>query len=80
MEKILGDVGGAAYVTSIPVVQQPDPDIRWGITTVAGAIAETGSLLLASGAGETLTASLLPEMHIAVLKTSQIMPTVANQP
>ena len=78
VENVLSDVGGAEYVTSIPVVQQPEPGIRWGITGAVGAIAETGSLLLTSGAGETLTASLLPEMHIAVLRASKVMPTVES--
>ena len=78
VESILSDDGGVDCVTGIAVVRQPDPGIHWGITGAAGAIAETGSLLLASGAGETLTASLLPEMHIAVLKASQIVPTVES--
>ena len=76
VERILSDDVGAEYVTSTAVVRQPDPGIQWGITGVAGAIAETGSLLLSSGAGETLTASLLPEMHMAVLKASQVVATV----
>ncbi len=78
VDRILGDETGADYVTGIPVVREPDPGIHWGITGAAGAIAETGSLLLTSGEGETLTASLLPEMHIAVLKASQIFPTVES--
>jgi L-lactate dehydrogenase complex protein LldF len=78
VECILSDDAGAEYVTDIAVVRQPDPGIQWGITGVVGAIAETGSLLLASGAGETLTASLLPEMHIAVLKASHVVARVES--
>jgi L-lactate dehydrogenase complex protein LldG len=52
--------------------------VRAGITGALCGIAETGSLLLVSGAGQTLTASLLPEVHMAVLKTSRLVPTVAD--
>jgi L-lactate dehydrogenase complex protein LldG len=35
-------------------------------------------LWLVSGAGQTLTASLLPEVHIVVMGMSQILPTLAD--
>ncbi|MGE5124606.1 MAG: LutB/LldF family L-lactate oxidation iron-sulfur protein [Acidobacteriaceae bacterium] len=41
--------------------------MRVGITGAAAAIAETGSLLLLGGHGKPLTASLLPEIHIAMV-------------
>jgi L-lactate dehydrogenase complex protein LldF len=59
-------------------VSQPDPAIPVGVTGALCAIAETGSLVLVSGAGETLTASLLPPVHAVVLRTGQIVPTVAE--
>ena len=36
------------------------------------AIAETGSILVTSGAGQPLTASLLPEIHIALLREKDV--------
>jgi L-lactate dehydrogenase complex protein LldF len=59
-------------------VRRPDPGIPVGVTGALCAIAETGSLVLVSGAGETLTASLLPPVHAVILKASQIVPTVAE--
>ncbi len=59
-------------------VRRPDPGIPVGVTGALCAIAETGSLVLVSGAGETLTASLLPPVHAVVLRTGQIVPTVAE--
>jgi L-lactate dehydrogenase complex protein LldF len=41
--------------------------IRVGLTGASAGIADTGSLLLSAGPGQPLTASLLPEIHIAVL-------------
>lgn len=54
------------------------PDVTAGITGALCAIAETGSLLLPGGAGQPLTASLVPPIHIAVLRTSQVLPTLAE--
>lgn len=44
-----------------------------GITSVDYAIAETGSLALFSGPGHERTASLLPPVHIALVRQSQIL-------
>lgn len=45
-----------------------------GITGAFAAIAETGTLMLLSGAGTPSSNSLLPETHIAVLSLSRIVP------
>jgi len=44
-----------------------------GITGVYAAVAETGSLVLASGPDEPRSFSLLPSIHIAVVERSQIV-------
>lgn len=44
-----------------------------GVTGAFAAIAETGTLVLASGPGTPATASLLPETHIAVVSASRIV-------
>lgn len=49
-----------------------DPEITAGLTGADGAIAETGTLLLTDAPGRPITASLLPEIHLAVLPASQI--------
>jgi L-lactate dehydrogenase complex protein LldG len=51
----------------IEVIQAPDPGARVGLTGALAGIAETGSLLLPGGSGRPLAASLLPEIHLAVL-------------
>lgn len=51
----------------------PDPSLRAGLTGCACAIAETGTLLLTSAPGQPLSASLLPELHVAVVHRSQIV-------
>jgi L-lactate dehydrogenase complex protein LldF len=60
----------------ITLVHDPDPSLKVGITGVTAAIAETGTLVITSGAGRPLTASLLPEIHIAVVRSSQILGTL----
>ncbi len=45
-----------------------------GITNVAYLIAETGSIVLATGPKESRSLSLLPPVHIALARPSQILP------
>jgi len=59
--------------SGIGISQTPDPRVRAGLTGVQAAIAETGSLLICGGAGRPLTASLLPEVHIAILREKDIL-------
>ena len=47
--------------------------ISTGLTGAIGAAAETGSLAIPGGAGRPLTASLLPEVHIAVLREQDVV-------
>lgn len=54
----------------------PDPEIRVGVTKSICALADTGSILEADGAGRSLHASLLPSIHIALLRESEILPSL----
>jgi L-lactate utilization protein LutC len=45
-----------------------------GISSATYAIAETGSLAMASGPGTERVASLLPPVHIAIVSAEQILP------
>lgn len=62
----------------IHVVNQPDSEIKIGLTGALAGIAETGSLVLPSGPGRPLTASLLPEIHLAVLRADTIYENLAQ--
>jgi L-lactate dehydrogenase complex protein LldG len=57
----------------IQVEHQHEPNIRVGLTGVDGAIAETGTLVITDAPGRPITASLVPEIHLAILQASQIM-------
>ncbi|HEX7976094.1 MAG TPA: LUD domain-containing protein [Anaerolineales bacterium] len=66
----------------IRVAQEPDPNVRAGLTGASAGIAESGTLTLAGGPGRPLTASLLPEIHLAVLRAEDIyenLPTVLKR-
>jgi L-lactate dehydrogenase complex protein LldG len=56
----------------IQVQHTPDPVLRLGLTGASAAIAESGSLLLCEQPGRPLTASLLPEVHVAVIHSRDI--------
>ena len=49
-----------------------------GITSCDLAIAETGSLVMFSGAGRERVASLLPPVHVAVVERGQIVPDLLD--
>jgi L-lactate dehydrogenase complex protein LldG len=58
----------------IAIVAHDDSAALLGITGVDAALAATGSLILRSGTGKYRTTSLLPDKHIAILRSQQIIP------
>lgn len=60
----------AAGITASSI---PDPGLRLGLTGCAAAIAESGTLVITSGPGKPMSASLLPEIHIAILHARNIL-------
>ncbi|HUI87997.1 MAG TPA: LUD domain-containing protein [Anaerolineales bacterium] len=57
----------------IRVERRADPKIRAGLTGALSGIAETGTLVIPAGSGRPLSASLLAETHVAVLRSAQIV-------
>jgi L-lactate dehydrogenase complex protein LldF len=74
----LTDMVKAIRAAGIEVAHSPDPQAQAGLTGARAAAAETGSVLVQSGPGMPLTASLLPEIHLVVLYEDQIMSSVAE--
>ena len=62
----------------ITVSYAPDATIRAGVTKALCGLADTGSILVADGEENSLLASLLPRIHIAILRTSDILPSLAH--
>jgi L-lactate dehydrogenase complex protein LldF len=56
----------------------PDPALKVGVTKAICGLADTGSVLILDGDGSPLHASLLPEIHIAVLTKSDILPSLSD--
>jgi L-lactate dehydrogenase complex protein LldG len=50
--------------------------VRVGITGALGGLADTGSIIVASGRQRARAASLLPETHIALLPNDRLYPTM----
>ncbi len=51
-------------------------DYAFGITAAAGAIAETGTIILGDNTTSSRLAALAPWTHVAVLRTAQIHPDI----
>jgi L-lactate dehydrogenase complex protein LldF len=78
IERVCVDEVGEKFISQIPFILDPDPTIRVGVTGVLAGIAETGSLVLVGGKGRLPSASLLPEIHIAILRVSDIVSTLSE--
>ena len=64
--------------SGINFTHEPDPAIIVGVTKAICGLADTGSVLEADGEGSRLHASLLPEIHIAVLNKSDLLPSLPD--
>jgi L-lactate dehydrogenase complex protein LldF len=60
----------------IQVSEQFEEDIKVGITGALSAIAETGTIVLASGKGRAQFVSLTPEIHFVVLRSSDVVENI----
>jgi L-lactate dehydrogenase complex protein LldF len=85
IERLLVDEAGYELLadSSLELVRTADATCRVGLTRAAAGLADTGSLLVTGGPGEMLSASLLPETHIAILYLSDLhasLPDVLNSP
>jgi L-lactate dehydrogenase complex protein LldF len=65
-------------VAGIEFTHEPDPQILVGVTKACCGLADTGSILVTNGAGDPLKASLLPEVHIAILNVADILPSLPD--
>lgn len=61
--------------SGIDFTPKPDPSLTVGVTKAWAGLADTGSVLAAD---EELHGSLLPEIHIAVLRSSDIVPSLLD--
>lgn len=69
-------LAGLAEALAAAGIYRADPydgGVRVGLTGVEAAIAATGTLVVASGAGKPRLASLLPYTHVAVVRGRQIV-------
>ncbi len=62
----------------ISITHTADPSIRIGLTGALAGIAETGSLVIPAALGCPPSASLLPEIHMAVLPSERLLPRLAD--
>ena len=74
INRLLVDACGVELLThrDLELVQTPDDTCRAGLTWADAGLADTGSLLVTGGAGKMLSASLLPEIHLAILNLGDL--------
>jgi L-lactate utilization protein LutC len=63
---------------NISITQERDAGITVGVTKALCGLADTGSVLEADGAGDKLFASLLPEIHLIILRESEMYPSLED--
>ncbi len=66
-EQLPAGVAAGLSRAGIRLHNEPNPEVEAGLTGALAAVASTGTLILASGPGRPQSASLLPDLHIAVL-------------
>ena len=67
---------GSAARTTCATIEQSAKTV--GITSAVAALADTGTIVIESGAHGTLEASLLPGAHVAILDARDVYPTFAD--
>ena len=70
----LNGLEAALKESSIAIAEAGDPHVRVGVTGAEAALASTGSLVYKSGPGRHRLTSLLPPVHVGIIRHSQIMP------
>lgn len=66
------------HKAGITFTHERDAEITVGVTNAVCGLADTGSILEADGDGNKLYASLLPEVHLAILSEADIYPSLEN--
>jgi L-lactate dehydrogenase complex protein LldF len=68
----------AVHAAGIETSTAYDPGIKVGLTGALAGIAETGTLALMGTPGRPLTASLVPEIHLAIVRQADIKENLAQ--
>ena len=72
---------GLAQALKEAGIQRAEPaaeNVRIGLTGAQTALAATGTLVLSSGPGRHRATSLLPPLHVAILRQDQIVPDLES--
>jgi L-lactate dehydrogenase complex protein LldF len=80
IQRVLVDQVGLEILsgTGLELVNEPDPTCQAGLTRAVAGLADTGSLLVMGGPLDLLSASLLPEVHIAILNRSDLYASLSD--
>ncbi|MEL6525380.1 MAG: LUD domain-containing protein, partial [Chloroflexota bacterium] len=70
----LAGLANSLKAKNITIADPRDGSVRVGITGAEAALAATGSLVISAKEGRPRSVSLLPHVHIAVIRAEQILP------
>jgi L-lactate utilization protein LutB len=76
IDRVAVDDIGEKYVPGFESVRVPDSTISAGVTGALVGICESGSLVLVGGEAHPLSASLLPDIHITILRETDLVQTL----
>ncbi len=77
-EHLVPGLRAALVEVGVRLLDVPSPTCQAGLTGALAGAAETGTLALPGGPGRMLSASLLPQVHLAVLDERAIHATLAE--
>lgn len=77
-EIALPGLGPLLQEEGIAIAEPDDEAPEMGLTGASAGLAATGSLVLASGPGTYRNTSLLPPVHVAVLRAEQLLPDLES--
>jgi L-lactate dehydrogenase complex protein LldF len=64
--------------SDLDLLRSSDPSCKVGVSHAVAGLADTGSLILIGGATESLSASLLPDTHIAILNAKDLVASLGD--
>lgn len=78
VDQVCCDLQGEQFLSGVRAIRTPEASVRVGVTGALLGIADTGSLVLVGGKDHPLSASLLPDAHVAILREADLVPSLAE--
>jgi L-lactate utilization protein LutC len=64
--------------SDVAISTESDPSIQLGVTSAVCGLADTGSIVVTEHLPHRRPGSLVPEIHVAILRESDLLPTLSD--